>query len=321
MSLRIFAPKPTDTAMRSCVATTIMVVAAAACIGMIGPSRDAVAAQVSAVEFYHAEFDHFFLATYPNEMASLDRGATKGWERGWVEFKVNDGPGPGLVPACRFFSASFAPKSSHFFTAFADECAAVKANPTWTFEADAFYVQLPDSLGRCAVGTMPIYRSYNGGTGGAPAHRFTPYPQDSCAWWSWSCVREGPGPGVAFCAPVFLELAQQRTQQLSGGTWEFSYTIDGVPHMYSASYGNAVADQPLELPPHWWPFWPYIAHGGNSIAGWDPIAGKITVTTPDGVFQFDFDGGNAASGCAFKLGDDLFENIRGPCYPMTARRL
>ena len=55
---------------------------------------------------------------------------------------------------CRFFSTSFAPKSSHFYTPFADECATVNANPDWQFEAIAFYVELPKFNGNCLPGTQ-----------------------------------------------------------------------------------------------------------------------------------------------------------------------
>ncbi len=50
------------------------------------------------------------------------------------------GAAAGTVAVCRFFSTSFAPKSSHFYTASPSECTAVKANPDWTFEAEVFFV-------------------------------------------------------------------------------------------------------------------------------------------------------------------------------------
>jgi hypothetical protein len=38
------------------------------------------------------------------------------------------------------------------------------------------------------------------------------------------------------------------------------------------------------------------------------------------VYQFDYDGGDAISGCAYHP-EDLFDDVRGPCRPLTGRRL
>jgi hypothetical protein len=314
-------------AARGRIGRGVMTIVFAICAGTMGPAHDARAELVSAVEFYHAEFGHFFLTTSPLEMGLLDTGVHKGWSRAMYEFKVDDAPGPGLVPACRFFSTAFAPKSSHFLTAFPEECAAVKASSNWVFEGEAFYVRLPDLAGTCAAGTMPIYRAYNGGQGGAPAHRLTPYLGEACVYFGQDCVKEGYGPeGVAFCAPASLELAQQRTQQMSGGTWEFSYPTDGPPQVVRMSFGGAVASHPAGLPPRYWPESPYYARaiGQAGFAGWDPVAGKIVVAFFGTMLQFDFDGVNATSGCAY-LKEDLWDfygdDGRGPCHPLTARRM
>jgi hypothetical protein len=78
---------------------------------------------------------------------------------------------------CRFWSArSFAPKSSHFYTPYADECAKVKQDPAWLFERNAFFVRMPEGVSgarTCPSGTRPLYRAYNDGQGGAPNHRYT----------------------------------------------------------------------------------------------------------------------------------------------------
>ena len=80
------------------------------------------------------------------------------------------------MPTCRFFSTGFAPKSSHFYTPLATECAAVKTNPNWLYEGIVFYMRLHDNDGRCVWGTTPLYRLYNNGMGGAPNHRYTTSP-------------------------------------------------------------------------------------------------------------------------------------------------
>jgi hypothetical protein len=68
----------------------------------------------------------------------------------------------------------FAPKSSHFYTPSASECALVKTNPDWLFEAEVFNVA-PASIvdGSCPANTLPVYRLYNNGQGAAPNHRYT----------------------------------------------------------------------------------------------------------------------------------------------------
>jgi hypothetical protein len=81
------------------------------------------------------------------------------------------------TPTCRFFSIAFAPKSSHFYTPFPAECQYVETNPAdvaaWEFESIAFYMELADANGNCPGGTIPLYRLYNNGMGGAPNHRYT----------------------------------------------------------------------------------------------------------------------------------------------------
>ncbi|MFO1302711.1 MAG: hypothetical protein U1F54_03215 [Burkholderiales bacterium] len=297
---------------------------------MLALATNAMAREISAVEYWHEEFNHYFLTTSPEEMAALDAGKFAGWVRFLPEFKVYADPGPGLVPVCRFFSTAFAPKSSHFFTAFPEECQAVKANPAWTYEGVAFYAKLPDANGACAPGTMAVYRSYNGGTGGAPAHRYTPYLVDSCYPYNFfgpGCVREGVGPdGVGFCAPVSVDIAFERTKQMAGGTWDFRYTVDNVPTLVSMAFGAVVMGQAPVLPPQWLgPPYYVVPFSGPGAAGWDPIMGRIDVGYADGRgfysytrLVFDFDGVNATNGCMYLA--EFFDYVMGPCHPLTAVR-
>jgi len=299
-----------------------------ACAALVAPSTQA--AQLSAVQYWHAAFNHFFLTTNRDEMAALDAGTIQGWTRYLPEFKVESEPGPGLVPVCRFFSAAFAPKSSHFFTAFPEECAAVKANPVWTYEGIAFYARLPAADGTCAAGTMAIYRSYNGGANGAPAHLYTAYLGDSCYPYNsfgTSCVREGVGrDGVAFCAPVSTDVELERTKQMSGGTWDFRYTVGSVTTVKSTAFATAVTGSPQELPPQWiGPSYSVPMVSGPGIAGWDAIMGRMVVDFADGRTEysytrlvFDFDGVNATNGCMYAT--EWFEYELGPCHPLTAVR-
>jgi hypothetical protein len=306
------------------MATAVVFMLTAACVGMLTPLNAARAATVSAVEFVSFQYFDYFLVTSPNETALLDSGATPGVHRGLLEFKVNDAPGPGLVPVCRF---SYANKT-RFLTAFPEECAALKANAAWKFEGEAFYARLPNGGGICEEGTMPIYRAYTRIVG-APAHRLTPYFGEACT--TVDCVREGVGNrGVAFCAPESGDVARQRTQQMSGGAWEFSFTAaDGVQKVVRLSFGDAFANFPVTGRGTLWPDLPYHAHAsdGIAVAGWDATAGKMVVALDLAIpysgtmLQFDFDGVTATSGCAFDGFEISFGESRGACHPLTARRL
>jgi hypothetical protein len=132
----------------------------------------------TAVEYYYAAWNYYFVTSFPEEIAALDAGAFGGlWQRTGAIFNVWPLPTAVGSPACRFFSTAFAPKSSHFYTPFPIECAAVKTNPSWQFEAIAFYIQIPIGYGTgngfCPLGTVALYRLYNNGMGGAPNHRYT----------------------------------------------------------------------------------------------------------------------------------------------------
>jgi Repeat of unknown function (DUF5648) len=155
---------------------------------------------VEAVEYYHAAFDHYFITTIPDEIAKLDTGFFVGWIRTGRSINVYSAASAGLVSVCRFFSAAFAPRSSHFYTALADECTVVKANPDWTFEGDVFFVGTPAPDGSCASDTVPVYRLYNQGMGNAPNHRFTTDLQLQAQMRSLGWLAEGDGTGVSMCA-------------------------------------------------------------------------------------------------------------------------
>src|SRR5215470_3375476 len=115
---------------------------------------NALAQTQSAVEYYYAAWDYYFVTSFPDEIVLLDGGAFGGvWMRTGQTFNVWAQPATGTLPTCRFFSTSFAPKSSHFYTPYANECASLKTNPSWQYEAIAFYLQVPDNDGNCPAGT------------------------------------------------------------------------------------------------------------------------------------------------------------------------
>lgn len=153
------------------------------------------------VEYHHAEFDHYFITASTDEIAKLDNGTFAGWSRTGRAFNVFVSGTPGTVDVCRFFSTSFAPKSSHFYTPFAAECATVKANARWTFEGEVFDVALPAADGSCVPPTIPLYRVYNEGQGGAPNHRYTARLDVRATMVAAGWTPEGNGIGVIACVP------------------------------------------------------------------------------------------------------------------------
>jgi hypothetical protein len=158
-------------------------------------------------EYYHAAFDHYFMTAGETEAVALDSGAIAGWTL------VQDGTyflngkfgfwrdaAPDLLPVCRFFSASFAPKSSHFYTTTPEECEAVKTNPRWVYEGIAGYIGASPVAGSCAEGS-PLYRLYNAGQGGAPAHRYALSEADRQAMIDAGWIAEG----ILGCVPVYAQ--------------------------------------------------------------------------------------------------------------------
>jgi hypothetical protein len=160
-------------------------------------------ATVDIIEYYHAAFDHYFITGIADEIAKLDAGVFQGWARTGQKFKGYALDTPGSVNVCRFFSTSFAPKSSHFYTPFAVECAKVKTNADWSFEGEVFGIPIPDANGVCAAGTTPVYRYYNNGQGAAPNHRYTTDATLRATMLQRGWISEGYGDlGVIMCSPL-----------------------------------------------------------------------------------------------------------------------
>lgn len=171
--------------------------------GAIYDAGPAPAPRAEAVEYYHAGFGHYFVTSFGNEIQLLDAGAFQGWARTGQSFPVWTADAGGMAGVCRFFSTSFAPKSSHFYTPFADECTTVRANRDWQFEAIAFFAEYPDTNGNCAAGRQPLYRLYNSGLSGAPNHRYTTSLQTRQQMLNQGWVSEGWGPfGTIACVPA-----------------------------------------------------------------------------------------------------------------------
>ena len=162
--------------------------------------------QRAAVEYFRADDGHYFVTADVLEIATLDASPANGWARTGKSFNVYGSSDPLLMPVCRFWSGqSYAPKSSHFYTPYADECAKAKQDPAWVFERDAFYVRMPEgALGArtCRAGTQPLYRAYNNGISGAPNHRYMTDPAVLDAMIAQGWTMEGEAATRVFaCVP------------------------------------------------------------------------------------------------------------------------
>jgi hypothetical protein len=188
----------------------------AALLALVPPAH---AQTQTAVEYYYAGWNHYFVTSFPDEIDALDGGAFGGlWKRTGEVFNVWSAPTGSSSPTCRFFSTAFDPRSSHFYTPFADECAILKTNPGWQFESVAFHVQIPADFdtdnAHCPTGTQTLYRLYNNGEGGAPNHRYTTsvatFNQMIAQGWSY----EGQGNLKVFaCVPPI-------TRTTAEGLWD-----------------------------------------------------------------------------------------------------
>ncbi len=167
-----------------------------------------VATEVEVLEFRRDPSD-YFLTVDRDEIAALDSGRIPGWARtgeGFFAYAADSAIEPNMSPVCRFFGRVDAGQHSHFFSAYADECAAIAAwlPNEWLLESsNVFIVALPDAGdGSCAAGTVPVYRLYNNDRG-AVDHRYTTSRAIQAEMIAAGWLAEGSGPGaVAMCAPA-----------------------------------------------------------------------------------------------------------------------
>ena len=172
-----------------------------------GTSGGSPPATVAVVEYYNAALDHFFITTVAAEVSLLDTKSApfQDWSRTGYSFNsyANASAPAASVAICRFFNESFAPKSSHFYAPHGLGCeATITSFPDWKLEDDKLFNEmLPDGSGNCPAGTIPVYRLYNQGMGGAPNHRFVTSLAERQKMINKGYVAEGAGIGVGMCAP------------------------------------------------------------------------------------------------------------------------
>jgi Repeat of unknown function (DUF5648) len=158
------------------------------------------ASKVAVVEYFNADFGHYFMTAQADEIVGLDAGAYNfAFARTGLGFNAWNAPAAGTVPVCRFFTkpGTFETKSSHFYTADAVECDGLKSNPAWVYEKIAFHIAVPGG-GVCPAGTSPVYRMYNHGQTGAPNHRFT---TDLSIYQEFTTSKGWDPEGIGFCSP------------------------------------------------------------------------------------------------------------------------
>jgi hypothetical protein len=112
---------------------------------------------VEVIEYFHAEFRHYFITASTDEITKLDNGTFTGWARTNQSFNIGTAGGAGRVPVCRFFTVAFPPTSSHFYAPRGLGCEDTLGNADWQFEA--FLCRLPDAAGAPAelrAGLSPI---------------------------------------------------------------------------------------------------------------------------------------------------------------------
>jgi hypothetical protein len=172
---------------------------------------------ITAVEYYNAAQDHYFITASAPDIDALDSGRFSGWQRTGESFMVGAHSVTMLgleytyygSAVCRFYLPPAA-GDSHFFSGSADECAAVQARfPDFMLETtSAFYAGSPDpSTGQCGVmpgfidgdiELRPVFRLWNGRAD--TNHRYTTRADLRAAMIGQGWISEGYGPlGVVFC--------------------------------------------------------------------------------------------------------------------------
>ena len=160
----------------------------------------ASASPIAAVEYYHAQFDHYFVTAAAAEIVALDGGQFAGWQRTGARWAVT--PASASVPAtaaaavCRFYGNPAYGLDSHFYSATQAECAAVQQKwpEQWRLEATNVFQVVTASNGRCPTGMTPVVRFYNNRAD--VNHRYVVDGAQQAAMRARGWVEEG----VVFCA-------------------------------------------------------------------------------------------------------------------------
>ena len=174
-----------------------------------GAFAAAPALAVTAVEFYNAGLDHYFISALQPDIDALDTGRLVGWARTGLSFKVYPSQavgGPGANPVCRIIIPP-ALGDSHFFSASPQECADTLTKfPAMMLESPSvFFIALPNTnpgptAGACPAGTIPVYRVFDNRADAN--HRYTTDRAIRDQMVARGYIAEGYGDdAVIMCAP------------------------------------------------------------------------------------------------------------------------
>ena len=108
-----------------------------------------VATEVEVLEFRRDPSD-YFLTVDRNEIAALDSGLIPGWARtgeAFFAYAADNAIEPNMSPVCRFFGRPGGGQHSHFFSAYAEECAGHRR-----VAAERMAARIPECLYRRAPG-------------------------------------------------------------------------------------------------------------------------------------------------------------------------
>ncbi len=183
-----------------------MLDAGAAVASTIPATGNLPAGSIPVVEYYNAEFDHYFITADTDEMDWLDADPFGNFQRTGLVFYGFFDPyyAPDAMPVCRFYAGADVFINSHFFTADPNECEFVLTHwpGVWNLEnGAAFWIEVPDAAGNCPAGRIPVYRFFNNRRDAN--HRYTLDLSVKRAMVNRGWVPEGTGPNnVAFCSPI-----------------------------------------------------------------------------------------------------------------------
>ncbi|MEO8755284.1 MAG: S8 family peptidase, partial [Casimicrobiaceae bacterium] len=119
------------------------------------------------VEYYRSDLDHYFITADPAEIKYVDTVLSGIFKRTGLYFYAYLNPAVApkdAQPVCRYYASAAVQINSHYYSGSFLECVAVAVNwpGIWQLEsAHAFYIQVPDALGRCPAKTLPVYRFFD----------------------------------------------------------------------------------------------------------------------------------------------------------------